>query len=188
MQKEVGPAEVFSCLYVSSFISSQPPFSGLGKYDGMLAQEEADLGGSVWWRCTLLGLLRQGALHERRQVLITRDSAAIPLWKWDFGAVMRLRRDPITVPENHYPISSSVLLISSLHFSIAHTTAFLPSCTLPHTHCTDVNVVYKAKNWKIGQYQIYICICNLKSAHSHICALNDAGVLVKCVILTLSQN
>lgn len=78
-----------------------PLFSGLGKYDSMFAQEEADLWGSVLWHCTQLGLLRQGALHEWRQVLITHNSAAIPLWKWDFGAVMRLCRGPITVPENH---------------------------------------------------------------------------------------
>lgn len=67
------------------------------------------------------------------QVLITRDAAAISLCKWDFGAVMGLCRGPITVPENPYPISSSVPLSSSLHFSTAHTTAFLPPCTLPHT-------------------------------------------------------
>lgn len=41
MQREMGPTEVSSCLYVSSLISSQPPFPGLGKCDGMLVQEEA---------------------------------------------------------------------------------------------------------------------------------------------------
>lgn len=143
----------------------------------MLAQEGAHLGGSVSPRCALLGLLRQGW----RRVLITGDSAAIPLWKRDFGAVTRLCSDPITVPENRYPISSSVLPISSLHFNTAHTTVFLLSCTLVCTLCWCL-VVYKTKNWKTEQYQIYVCTCNLKSAHSHICALSDAGVLVNCMI------
>lgn len=150
-------------------------------------QEEADLWGSVSRRCTLLAALCQGALHEWRQVLITGNSAAIPCWNQNFGAVTRLSRDPITVPENHYPISSSVLLTSSLRLSTAHTTAFLPSCTLASA-LRWCYVVYKAKNWKTGQYQIYICTCHLKSAHSHICAPRDAGVLVKRAILTLSQN
>lgn len=109
--------------------------------------------------------------------LITGDAAAIPLCQWDFGEVMGLCRDPITVPENHYPISSSVLLSSSLHFSIAHTTAFFPPCTLPRM-LHWCYVVYKAQNWKIEQYQINICTCNLKSAHFHICAVGDTGVLV----------
>lgn len=133
----------------------------------MPVQAESDLGGSM--RFSPLDLPHWGALHDWRQVLITGDLAAISLWKWDFSAVMRLCREPITLPENHYPISSSVLLIRSLHFSRACTIAFLPSCTLVHT--TLMVCGYKAKNWKTGQYLIYICICNLKSAHSHMCSL-----------------
>lgn len=94
---------------------------------------------------------------------------------------MGLCREPITLPENRYPISSSVLLIRSLHFSRAHTTAFLPSCTLVHTPWLQ------SQELKTGQYQIYICICNLKSAHSHMCALTDTGVLGKCVISALTK-
>lgn len=142
MQTEVG-------IFLFLFLPLSPPSSLLraGEVWQMPVEAEADLGGSVHF--STLGLPHWGALHDWRQFLITGDLVTIPLWKWDFSAVMRLCREPITLPENRYPISSSVLLIRSMHFSRAHTTAFLPSCTLVHTPCWWY-MVTKPRTEKLG--------------------------------------
>lgn len=180
MQTEMGMVLGF----VSSLISSQPPSQGWGNMTNACA------GRSRFVHFSPLGLPHWGALHDLGQVLITGDLVAIPLWKWDFSAVMRLYREPVTLRENHYSISSSVLLIRSFLLLILFqqiTYHSLPALLYPGTHATLVVRGYKAKKWKTGQYQIYICIRNLKSAHSHMCALTDTEVLGKCVISALTK-
>jgi len=54
------------------------PLSGLGEGDGTPVRAEAGLGGSVAWRCALLGVLRRGAHREWRRVLIARDLQPFP--------------------------------------------------------------------------------------------------------------
>jgi len=101
-----------------------------------------------------------------------QGSAALPRWKRELGAVLRLRRGPIAVPENHHPISSSLLLTGGVRFSTARTAALLPPCALARARrgCWGV---HRARNRQTGQQQIYICTCNLKSARSHVRAPSD---------------
>lgn len=177
----MGPTEVFSCLYVSSLISSQPPFEGWGN----TMAGEANLGGCVLWR------LLFWVYYAKEHSMNGDKSSSLGIQKpfpSDNGILVQSWGCAETPPLFQRIITPFPLLFSKLAVcTSAHTTAFLPSCTLA---CTLhwCYVVYKAKNWKTGQCQIYICTYNLKSTHSHICALSDAGVLMKCVILTLSQN
>lgn len=171
----MGPTEVFSCLCITSLISSRPPFSGLGNVTACLRRrkpiwEGLCRGVVICWVC----YAKDGDKSSSPGIQQPFPSEnGILVLSWGCAVTPSLFQRIVTP----FPL----LLISSLHFSTAHTTVFLLSCTLMCTLCW-CHLVCKTKNWKTGQHQMYICTCNLKSAHPRVCALSDAGVLVNCMI------
>lgn len=119
-QRETDLTEVLSCLYVSSLISCRPLFSGLGKYDDMLAQEEADSedlsrGFALHW----VSCARERSVNgDKSSSQGSRSHSPLKI------SLMRLRRGFTAVPENHYPISSSPNEQFALQYNTYHS---LPS-------------------------------------------------------------